>query len=144
MIDIRTATHASEKTFKSCAVVGSYGQMHFDVRTPDSLCQILTRLHVSRERVVLIYGNKETGEVWENATPERGRIGRARGLSDETGKVPLLIRTSRSIGGEPIMDHCILLVRLSASGRVLWRAENVPCTCRDDGEDQNCIVHDYL
>jgi len=108
-------TQPEEKRYKVAkAPLGP--EMSFDERTPDHLCQLLARLNVSRERVLLVYGDVETGAIWKSATPERGRIGRSTGPR----KIPLLVRTSRSMGGEAILDDSILEVRESVGGKVIY------------------------
>jgi hypothetical protein len=90
---------------------------YYDHRTPDDLIRILESARMLGTRLILIYGNKETGAIWESATPQRGNIGRSAGNI----KVPLLVRSKRSPGGEAILDHCILEVKASPGGRVLWK-----------------------
>jgi len=96
--------------------------MAFNSKTPDDLCHLLISLHHTRERVLLIYGDPATGYVWRSATPERGRIGRSCGGSR---KIPLLVRTSRSMGGEAVFDDMILEVRQSVGGRVLYKRPGI-------------------
>lgn len=52
-------------------------EMGFDTHTPDDLCSLLVTLNRTRQRVLFVYGDVETGKMWESATPERGRIGRS-------------------------------------------------------------------
>jgi len=89
---------------------------HYDSRTPDDLITLLESIRATRKRVRLIIGDTTTGKVWESATPDRGRIGRSTGPQH----IPLLVRTSRSLGGEGILDYCILQVRESVGGRPIW------------------------
>jgi hypothetical protein len=88
----------------------------FKRETPTKVIAILEESRHTRKRLVLEYGNKETGEVWQDCTPMRGHVGRSTG----TSKIPLLIRTSRSLGGEGILDHCIIQIRESKGGRILY------------------------
>ncbi len=87
--------------------------------TPDDLIALLEKLRTSGERVILLYGDIKTGIPWETyGRFDRGRIGRSMGAS----KIPLLIRTRRSLGGEGILDHCIVQIRESSkNGKFLYR-----------------------
>lgn len=105
--------HSARKEEKQCKEIGGFS---FDVRTPDDVCNLLVALHKTRQRVVLVYGDVETGKAWESATPERGRIGRSTGMRP----IPLLVRTARSLGGEAVISDCILQVRDSVGGRVIY------------------------
>ena len=94
----------------------------YDSRTPSDLVALLERLRQSRERCVFVYGNPETCIPWDDR--ERGRIGRSCG----TYKIPLLVKTSRSMGGGALLDYCIIQVRESKGGRILYnrvRGKNV-------------------
>lgn len=88
----------------------------YHVDTPDALVALLEKLRVLRERCAFVYGDPETGIPWEDR-PLRGRIGRSTG----NVRIPLLVRTSRSLGGEALLDHCILEVRESVGSKVLYR-----------------------
>jgi hypothetical protein len=119
ILDTSLVTNAQGMTVGYIASSKEYKVINgtsYDARTPYGLCDVLERLRekgrTPNARVVLVYGNVETGEVWEDATPMRGTIGRSMG----SVKIPLLIRTRRSFGGEGILDHCILSVRASVGG----------------------------
>lgn len=88
----------------------------YDKRTPGSLIRLLETFRIRHDRIILVYGDILTGIFWEDATPMRGTIGRSMGPC----AIPLLIRTSRSYGGEGILDHCILQVKASRGGTMLW------------------------
>lgn len=88
----------------------------YDNRTPMSLILILEEIRSRGTRIRLMYGDVITGKMWDEGIQERGTIGRSTG----SVKIPLLIKTSRSFGGGGILDHCILQVRESKGGRVLW------------------------
>ena len=90
----------------------------YAAETSDRLIALLERLRAARTRVVFVYGDPKTGIAWgPDATPDRGRIGRSTGSE----KIPLLIRTSRSLGGEGLLDHCIVEIRESKGARVIYR-----------------------
>lgn len=88
----------------------------YDERTPDEVIRILERSRKEKLRLRLFYGDTETGKVWEDATPNRGHIGRSTGDI----KIPLLVRTSRSAGGEAVLDHCIVKITESRGGNQLY------------------------
>jgi hypothetical protein len=90
--------------------------------TSGRIIAILEQSRLSRKRLILVYGDVATGKPWESATPERGHVGRSTG----TSKIPLLIRTKRSMGGEAILDHCIIQIRESKGGRVLYGPTTLP------------------
>lgn len=87
--------------------------------TPDAVIAILEKSRKEKLRIVLTYGDPITKKEWEpSAYPERGHVGNSIGPI----KIPLLIRTSRSLGGESILDHCIVKIVESKGGRVLYKA----------------------
>ena len=86
--------------------------------TPDELIQVLEKLRQTKQRVAIWYGNTNTGAEWEAPVPERGTIGRSTG----TRKIPLLVKTSRSLGGEALLTHCIVkITESSGSKRLLYQ-----------------------
>jgi hypothetical protein len=90
----------------------------YDARTPQAVIDILERSRETKLRLAILYGNTETKEVWHDATPNRGHIGRSTGEV----KIPLLVRTRRSMGGEAVLDYCIIQIRESKGGKVLYDA----------------------
>jgi len=67
-------------------------------------------------RIQLVYGDKDTGRIWEECTPSVGYVGRSTGMN----AIPLLIRNRTSMGGEAILDNSILQVRTSRLASILW------------------------
>lgn len=67
-------------------------------------------------RVNIEYGDAETGQAWDDRRMG-GTIGRSTGVM----KVPLLIRTSRSYGGEAILTAHIVKISETPGGRLLWQ-----------------------
>lgn len=102
---------------------GSERGTRYDGRTPSDLIALLEKVRMSRQRVRVVYGNVFTGEAWDDMY-ERGTIGRSMGR-DGTG-IPLLVKTSRSMGGEALTTQSILRVHESAGGKVLYSRERLP------------------
>ena len=92
------------------------GGTFFHVDTPDTLCHLLNRLRENRTRIVVDYGDVNTGESWGEVNDISGYIGRSTG----DVKIPLLVHNTRSHGGGAMLDHCILTIKTSAGKRTLY------------------------
>jgi hypothetical protein len=88
----------------------------YDVRTPNKLINILENCRRNNTRIILDYGDTTTGKSWNEVYDVTGRLGRSRG----NVKVPILLHNSRSIGGSSILDHCIIGIKESKGGKVLY------------------------
>lgn len=86
--------------------------------TPKDLVRLLDALYQTKQRVMLVYGNIFTGVPWDldANNSNRGFIGKSSGSK----RVPLLVKTSRSPGGDAILDLYILQIRDSRGGKVLY------------------------
>ena len=89
----------------------------YDVRTPSEVVAILENARQTRTRLHVSLGDSESGRDWLEENMVNGFIGRSTGSI----KVPLLIHNRRSVGGPSLLDHCIVRVRESAGGRVLYQ-----------------------
>jgi hypothetical protein len=89
----------------------------YDVRTPNEVVAILENARQSRTRLHVSLGDSESGQDWLEENMVHGFIGRSTGSI----KIPLLIHNRRSLGGPGLLDHCIVRIRESLGGRVLWR-----------------------
>lgn len=92
----------------------------YDARTPDAVVAILEQARQNRTRLHVSLGDTEgpqAGRDWLEEFETHGYIGRSMGPV----KVPLLVANRRSLGGGAILDHCIVRIRTSSGGRVLYQ-----------------------
>lgn len=92
----------------------------YDERTPDAVIRVLENARLNRTRLHVSLGETEgpnAGRDWLEEFETHGYVGRSMGPV----KVPLLVANRRSTGGGAILDHCIIRIRTSAGGRVLYQ-----------------------
>ncbi len=85
--------------------------------TPDEVIRVLELARQNRTRLHISLGDQQTGRDWLEEFETHGYVGRSMGPI----KVPLIVANRRSLGGGSILDHCIVRIRTSAGGRVLWQ-----------------------
>ena len=88
----------------------------YDVRTNDDIINVLENCRRNGTRIILDYGDTTTGESWNEVYDITGRLGRSTG----NVKIPILLHNVRSIGGGAILDHCIIGIKESKGGKVLY------------------------
>jgi len=92
----------------------------YDPRTPDEVVRVLENARLNRTRLHISLGETEgpnVGKDWLEEWDVQGYVGRSMGPV----KVPLLVANRRSLGGGAILDHCIVRIRTSSGGRVLYQ-----------------------
>lgn len=88
---------------------------HYDDRTPEAAARVLESARLSNRgtRVRVFLGDTATGKDWGEENDVTGYVGRSTG----SVKIPLLIHSSRSLGGPGILDHCIVRIDVKEKGR---------------------------
>ena len=88
----------------------------YDNCTPDEVVAILEKARQTRTRLHVSLGDSESGRDWLEENDVYGVIGRSTG----SVKIPLLVHNRRSLGGPGLLDHCIVRIRKSQGGQILW------------------------
>ena len=88
----------------------------YDKRTNKKVIEVLERVRKDGVRIVVDLGDTKTGESWNEVYDISGTIGRSTGKI----KIPLLIHNKRSLGGGALLDHCIIGIKESRGGKVLY------------------------
>ena len=92
------------------------GTTYSDKTDPD-VVELLEAARVGGWRLRIYYGNRETGKADEGLRMgHRGRVSRSTGEV----KVPILIVTVRSAGGQPISTNSIVRIEASPGGALLY------------------------
>ena len=92
----------------------------YDARNPDAVVAVLEHARQHRQRLHVSLGETEgpqAGRDWLEEFETQGYVGRSMGPV----KVPLLVANRRSTGGGAILDHCVVRIRTSSGGRVLYQ-----------------------
>ena len=92
----------------------------YDFRTPDEVIRVLEQARLNRTRLHVSLGHTDGEKIgldWLEEFESNGYVGRSMGPI----KVPLVIANRRSLGGGALLDHCIVRIRQSAGGRILWQ-----------------------
>lgn len=89
----------------------------YHAETPAAVIEVLERARQNRTRIHVSYGDSTTGRDWLEEFDAHGYAARSMGPI----KVPLLVANRRSTGGGAMLDHCIVRIRASAGGRVLYQ-----------------------
>jgi len=88
----------------------------YNKKASQSVIDVIDSKLGSQDRITVYYGDSKTGKAWGDK--ESGRVGRSGG----TSKIPLLISSSRSIGGGGILTGSIVKITQSKKpNRVLYK-----------------------
>lgn len=92
----------------------------FTPGTPPEVEHILEDARRSKQRLRITLGDRETGKQWGDRAMV-GAIGRSMGPM----RVPLLISSRRSHGGQAILTDCIVKIETSLGKQELYRHPNL-------------------
>ena len=90
---------------------------YYNADAAPDMIDLLERLRASATRVRFHWGDTKTGKDWGDIYDVSGHISRSTG----TKKIPILIHNSRSMGGGAILDNCIIGIKHSKGGQILYR-----------------------
>jgi hypothetical protein len=85
----------------------------YDVRTSGEVIEILESCRIKGIRIRIFYGSE--GHCWNEENDMIGTIGRSTG----DNKVTLLIKNKNSIGGNSLLDHCVVRIDAKAGKRIM-------------------------
>ena len=109
----------------------------YNINTPDAVIQILENSREKRKRIKIHYGDQD-GKDWNEIYDTCGYIGRSTGVT----KIPILIKTARSLGGGAVLDNKI--IKITANKRILYQQHNYKPTefkvIKKEGEDYPYIL----
>jgi len=82
----------------------------YNIKTPDEVIRVLENARATNQRIIVTYGNTSTGASWSDRGV--GYVGRSGGST----KIPIILFNTRSHGGGPLLEHCIVKI-ITAKGR---------------------------
>ena len=89
---------------------------YYSANTPDAVIRILEQSRRTGERIRIHNGDAITGRDWMGEWDVTGHVSRSTGSI----KIPLLISSSRAIGGGGILDSSIVRIRATKGGADLY------------------------
>ena len=100
----------------------------FYEETNESVINILLDAMKHKDRIRVFFGDSESGTDWCETFDTMGTIG----LSCGPNKVPLLIHSIRSMGGDAISTDSI--VKITRNKKVIYKHPNYNCNIKIDGD----------
>ena len=109
-----------EGTYYEVGIKLKDGTIEEYTQVNEALMSLLKRYEHKEWRVRIWYGDRKTGEAWNEEYDVTGRIGRTRG----DVKIPLLIYNSRSYSGPALSVGTIIRLDDIEDKRTLWKVSN--------------------
>ena len=114
-----------------------HGGIYVHEQTPIGVVRALNTAHQARTHIRIRLGDTGTGKDWLEEFDVEGYVGNSIGPL----KVPLLLHNRRSLGGGAILDHRIVRIVETRTGRVLYSHPNYHTgtfAIREIGPDEMC------
>lgn len=111
--------------------------IYFHADTSVEVVRALEAARQARTRIRIRLGDTETGRDWLEEHEVEGTLSSSLGPL----RVGLLIHNRRSLGGGAMLDHCIVRIIETRTGRVLYSHPNYytgTFTIREIGPDEMC------
>lgn len=105
-----TPTPSARCPFEAFHAIEKDGTSYAWDTAPD-VVEIIERARRNGQRLRMFYGDRETGKAWAEENDVTGYIGRSTGAM----RVPLLLHSSRSTGGDAIMTGAIVAIMTGPS-----------------------------
>jgi hypothetical protein len=96
--------------------------------TNESVINILLDAMKHKDRIRVFFGDAESGTDWCETYDTMGTIGTSCGMT----KIPLLIHSIRSTGGDAILTDSI--VKITRNKKVIYKHPNYNCNIKIDGD----------
>ena len=96
--------------------------------TNESVINILLDAMKHKDRIRVFFGDAKSGSDWCETYDTMGTIGTSCGMT----KVPLLIHSIRSMGGDAILTDSI--VKITRNKKVIYKHPNYNCNIKIDGD----------
>ena len=100
----------------------------FSQETNESVINILLDAIKNKYRIRIFFGDAESGTDWCETFDTMGTIGLSCGIA----KVPLLIHSIRSMGGDAISTDSI--VKITRNKKVIYKHPDYNCNIKIDGD----------
>lgn len=100
---------------------------------------VLERARKNKTRLRIYFGDIKTGKNWNEEYNIYGYVGLSKG---NKAYFPILVNNSNSFGGSGLMDNCILKIKESKGGKILYQSKNfVPSVLEVKESNQDGYTH---
>lgn len=88
--------------------------IYFNFETPEKCRKAIQNIIHTKQKVTIHYGDPKTNTKWDDTIT--GTISNSMGPM----RIPILLKTGRSKGGEALLDHCILKITDKKTNQVIY------------------------